>query len=156
MVGQCPTGPDLSPGLLGMGSHHHSLGSPLPAGTWLLTSGQGHTVWLLPQGGPTPASPRAAVGVSQVLHIGVPDVPSHPSAPPTVCPTVEQERPGCDPERRAHGCLGHERRGTKGTLCVTGPSFCAFAPGAEGCGVGGTRHQQIQGVGSRVCWPFEK
>lgn len=45
MVGPCPAGPDLSPGLLGMESHHHSLGSPLPAGTWLLPLGQGHTVW---------------------------------------------------------------------------------------------------------------
>lgn len=72
MVGPCPAGSDLSPGLLGMGSHRHSLGSPLPAGTWLLTLGQGHRVWLLPQGGPTPASPRAAAGTSQVLHIGVP------------------------------------------------------------------------------------
>lgn len=137
----------------------HGVLSPLPGlsiTSWHLASPFGPRAHSLAQGGLTPASPRAAAGTSQVLHIGVPDAPSQPRAPPTLCPTVEQERPGWDPERRDHGCLSHEQRGTKGTLCVTGPSSCAFAPGAEGCAVGGMRHQQIQGVGSRVCWPFEK
>lgn len=162
----CPT--RSMEGLAGASQHWGHGRNRLLVGPPDLTSPQG----CLARGPTTPlGSPSPAPPFGPRTHSLAPtppqscgwDIPGSPyGGPSCAVPPQRPAQPVVPCSRSAQAAIQSGGRmaalagSDRGDTVCDRPLLCAFAPGAEPCAVGGTTHRQMQGVGSRGCWPLEK